>query len=202
DFQSLERDCNFRFFHARKFIRNKLVTLAFADERATQLARGQRFLSAEKERFEHLRKGHNHTTRVILSAAKELPFEISNTQTFLCDPAAWVRSLTAFGMTGRLISFITLRSLPRSLPRFDWPADRSRPVRAPRSVNEFSVRYLSNAKGHGLSRKVAVRFHPPVSSPSAAPLSAVCVSSANSVAPADIFSNTALARLMVSRFPS
>src|SRR5207244_8602874 len=99
-------------------------------------------------------------------------------------------------------ALISLQSLPRSLPQSDLPADQLRPVRVLRSANEFSVPFRSSAKGRGLSRRVAARFHRPVSSPPATLPAAAYVSPANFAVPADTSSGTLSARSMVFRFPS
>src|SRR6185312_16358229 len=108
-FQLLEHDRNFRFLHARKFIRNELVILACAGERPTQLGRGQRFLRAEEERFEYLRKGHlKAVIPSTVEGSRRATLKI--TQRDPSTPLRFARDDDAF---------ILHQSLPRSLPRFD-----------------------------------------------------------------------------------
>ena len=60
DFQFLERRCDFRFFGFRKFVRQEFVRFACAfDSRREALASSERFLRAEKQRLDDLRKRHD-----------------------------------------------------------------------------------------------------------------------------------------------
>jgi hypothetical protein len=101
DLQLLERSGNFGFFDTGELVRPKFIILP-ASDRCGDFTNRERFLRAEKKRFDNFRQCHKQIKRVILSEAKDLPLEVLGTQSSfassitICEVPHFVRDDDAF----------------------------------------------------------------------------------------------------------